>query len=216
MATRQGIDTALTNRLGADKQDMFIAVKAEFDTSVIRVWTGIDDLSVGGETYTGAGDLLAISSVEDSAEIKSSGVSVSISGMDTTVLNLALTENYQNRFLTIFLGYLMGGTDQVAGTITLFKGRMQTMAINDDPNGSTITIDAENRLIDLGRPSNFRYTSESQEFLHPGDTGFRFVASLQDREIVWGRSSSTTGGGGGGVGNGRGGGGVNPRFEEAK
>ena len=143
MATRQGIDTALTNRLGADKQDMFIAVKAEFDTSVIRVWTGIDDLSVGGETYTGAGDLLAISSVEDSAEIKSSGVSVSISGMDTTVLNLALTENYQNRFLTIFLGYLMGGTDQVAGTITLFKGRMQTMAINDDPNGSTITIDAE-------------------------------------------------------------------------
>ena len=214
MATRQGIDTALTNRLGADKQEMFIAVKAEFDTSVIRVWSGIDDLTVNSEAYTGAGDLLSITNIEDTAEIKSSGVSVSLSGMDATVLNLALTENYQNRFLTIFLGYLMGGTDQVAGVMTLFKGRMQTMAINDDPNGSTITIDAENRLIDLTRPSNFRYTTESQQFLHPGDTCFRFVASLQDREIVWGRSSSTSGGGGGGVIGGRNG--INERREIVK
>ena len=71
MATRQGIDTALTNRLGADKQEMFIAVKAEFDTSVIRVWSGIDDLTVNSEAYTGAGDLLSITSIEDTAEIKS-------------------------------------------------------------------------------------------------------------------------------------------------
>ena len=36
-----------------------------------------------------------------------------------------------------------------------------TLTINDTPDGSTITIDAENRLIDLDRPSNFRYTKES-------------------------------------------------------
>ena len=29
MATRQGIDTAISNRLGADAQTMFFAVKAE-------------------------------------------------------------------------------------------------------------------------------------------------------------------------------------------
>ena len=126
--------------------------------------------------------------------------------MDTTVLNLALTENYQNRFITLFLGYLMGKTNEVAGTLVLFKGRMTTLSITDTPDGSNITIDAENRLIDLDRPSNFRYTKESQNYLHSGDTGFNRVASLQDKEIVWGKSSDAVGGGttGGGGGAGRG------------
>jgi len=115
--------------------------------------------------------------------------------MDTTVLDLALTENYQNRFITVYLGYLSGGTDTTVGTMTLFKGRMQSMVINDDPNGSTITVDAENRLIDLQKPSNLRYTKESQQFIDSTDTCFNRVQSLQDKEIVWGRSSSNTGGG---------------------
>jgi len=204
MATRQGLDTSIVNRLGADEQALFLAVKAEFDTDIVRVWTGIDDLTINSETYTGAGQLLSISNVEESTDLKSSGLSVGISGMDTTVLNLALTENYQNRFITVYLGYLSGGTDTTVGTMTLFKGRMQSMVINDDPNGSTITVDAENRLIDLERPSNLRYTKESQQFIDSTDTCFNRVQSLQDKEIIWGRSSSNTGRatGGGGYGSG--------------
>tara|TARA_Y100000592_G_C5478707_1_gene324026 strand:- start:2297 stop:2944 length:648 start_codon:yes stop_codon:yes gene_type:complete len=200
MASRTGIDSAITNRLGADHQELFFAIKAEFDTSDILVWTGNDDLVISSETYTGAGSLLSISGVEDGRELKSSGLIVSLSGMDSTVLDYALTENYQNRFLTLFMGYLMGGSNEVAGTIVLFKGRMTTLTISDDPNGATISIDAENRLIDLDRPSNLRYTKESQEFLYTGDTGLDRVNQIQDKEIVWGRSSmaGTTGGGGSG------------------
>jgi len=75
---------------------------------------------------------------------------------------------------------------------------MQSMTINDDPNGSTISVDAENRLIDLQRPSNLRYTKESQQGISSGDTCFDRVQSLQDKEIIWGRSSSNSGGTGGG------------------
>lgn len=201
MASRTGIDSAITNRLGADHQELFFAIKAEFDTDDIRVWTGKDDITISSETYTGAGGLLSISGVEDARDLKSSGLSVGISGMDATVLDYALTENYQNRFLTLFMGYLMGGSNEVAGTIVLFKGRMTTLTINDDPNGAIISIDAENRLIDLDRPSNLRYTKESQEFLFTGDIGLDRINQLQDKEIVWGRSSSSggsTGGGGSG------------------
>ena len=194
MATRQGLDSSIVNRLGADEQAMFLAIKAEFDSGTIRLWTGTDDITISSETYTGAGQLLSISNVEENTDLKSSGLTVGITGMDTTVLNLALTENYQNRFITLFLGYVMGGTNEVAGTLVLFKGRMTTLTINDTSDGSTITIDAENRLIDLDRPSNFRYTKESQNFLHSGDTGFNRVASLQDKEVVWGKSSDSVGG----------------------
>ena len=109
------------------------------------------------------------------------------------LLTMLLTENYQNRPITVFMGYVMGGTNEVAGTLTLFKGRMTSLVINDTPEGSTVTIDAENRLVDLDRPSNLRYTKESQNFLHSGDTGFNRVASLQDKQINWGKSSENAG-----------------------
>ncbi len=198
MATRQGLDSSIVNRLGADEQALFFAVKAEFDTDDIRVWSGIDDLTISSETYTGAGTLLSVSNTEDNLELKSNGLVVALSGMDTTVVNYALTENYQNRPITIFMGYVMGGTNEVAGTLTLFKGRMTSLVINDTPEGSTVTIDAENRLVDLDRPSNLRYTKESQNFLHSGDTGFNRVASLQDKQINWGK----TAGAGAGLGRG--------------
>jgi len=200
MASRTGIDSAITNRLGADHQELFFAIKAEFDTDDILVWTGKDDLVISSETYTGAGTLLSIGGVEETRELKSAGLTVSLSGMDATVLDYALTENYQNRFLTLFMGYLMGGSNEVAGTIVLFRGRMTTLTIADDPNGSTITIDAENRLIDLDRPSNLRYTKESQEFLYTGDTGLDRINQIQDKEIVWGRKAGGGGIGGGGSG----------------
>jgi hypothetical protein len=202
MATRQGLDASIVNRLGADHQAIFFAVKAEFDTDDILVWSGSDDIVINSETYTGAGQLLSIGSVEEGLELKSNGLNVSLSGMDETILNYALTENYQNRPITLYLGYVMGGTNEVAGTLTLFKGRMTSLTIDDTPQGSRVSIDAENRLVDLDRPSNFRYTKESQNFLHDGDTGFNRVASLQDKQINWGKTSSTAGGGGGGGGNG--------------
>jgi len=191
MSTRGGLDTAIVNRLGADHQELFFAIKAEFDTSTIRLWTGMDDLTIGGATYTGAGDLLSISDVEETQELMSSGITLTLSGMDDTVLNYALTENYQNRPITLYLGYLAGSTNETVGTLTLFKGRMISMSVNDNPDGSSVILDCENRLIDLNRPSNLRYTKDSQEFLFSGDKGFDRVASLQDKEIVWGQKNES-------------------------
>ena len=45
MATRAGLDASIVNRLGADEQSIFFAVKAEFDSDDIRIWTGTDDLN---------------------------------------------------------------------------------------------------------------------------------------------------------------------------
>ena len=202
MANRKGFSGKFTDFINDDHQLVFFAVKANFDSGAVRVWSGDGDLSVGGETYLGVGTLLQISETEDNLELTSTGVSVSLAGMDATVLDMALTENYQNRPITIFMGFLSGGTDVSAGTTTIFNGRMQSMSINDDPNGSTINIDAENRLIDLSRPSNLRYTKESQKFIDSSDSCFNRVQAMADREIIWGRSSTNTGGGSGGRGTG--------------
>ena len=203
MASRTGIDANILNRLGADQQLLYWAVKAQFDTDTIRLWTGIDDLDIDGETYTGAGTLLGIGDIEDTMEMKSTNCTFTLSGMDKSVLNLALSEDIQNRKITLLMGYLSGGGLVNAGTITLFSGRMTNLTIDDKPDGMTIAINAENRLVDLNRPCNLRYTLASQQIINSSDTGFKYVAAIQDKEIEWGRptnANTDSNAGGGGTG----------------
>jgi len=85
-----------------------------------------------------------------------------------------------------------GGGSRVTGTMTIFKGRMQNISLSDDPDGtSTVVVNAENRLIDLRRPSNLRYTKESQESISSGDTGFNRMQSLLEKKIVWGHKDQS-------------------------
>jgi hypothetical protein len=192
MATRAGIDSAITSRLGQDHQELFFAVKAEFDTDDILVWTGNDDLVINSETYTGAGSLLSISNVEDTLDLKPTGISIALSGMDADVLNMALTENYQNRDISVFMGFLMGGSNEVAGVLKVFAGRMMSLDVTDDIDGAVVAVTAENRLIDLERPSNLRYTAESQKFVDSSDTSLNRVQQLQDKQIAWGQKQDIT------------------------
>ena len=209
MSNRSGIDAALVELLGEDNQILFLAVKLEFDTETLRFWNGQQNLTLqesgSNQTYLGAGDLLSVSGIEENLDMSVGGVSIALAGMNAEVLNLALTEEYQNRRVSILLGQLSGGTDISAGTMTIFSGRMQTMQIQDDPDGSTITLNAESRLVDLERPSNLRYTNQSQQFVSSGDTCFSRVSLLQDKEILWGRTSGGGGIGGGGSTGGDGG-----------
>ena len=197
MASRSGIDSNITNRLGAEHQILFFAVKAQFDSDTIRVWTGIDDITINSETYTGAGDLLSIGDVEDTMEMKSTNCSFSLSGMNAEVLNLALSEDIQNRKIFLFMGYLSGGGNVSAGEITLFSGRMTNLTINDDPTGMTIVVNAENRLVDMNRQCNQRYTQASQQTVNSTDTGFKYVMAIQDKQLDWGRPSNDATSGGG-------------------
>jgi len=202
MATRAGIDARAALRLSEDNQHMVYALKAEFDTSTIRLHSGLDDLTISGETYTGAGTLLSISDIEDSNDLKSAGVTFNLSGMNPTVLGYALNENLQNRNISLLLAFISAGTDHVEGVMTLYKGRMIASQITDDTQtGISVTLTTENRLLDLDRPSNFRYTKESQIALNPSttDTGFDAVDKLQDTEISWG-SRTFSGGGSFGTG----------------
>ena len=203
MATRAGIDAKAAIKLAEDHQHIIFAIKAEFDTSTLLLHSGGGDLVINSETYTGAGTLLAVSDIEDSNDLKSAGVTFQLSGMNSTVLGYAVSENYQNRPITLLLAFVSGGTDHVDGVMTLYKGRMVSTSMTDSPtDGVMITLITENRLLDLERPCNYRYTKESQVAIAgTGDTGFDAVEKLQDMDILWGRNQGGNYVGGGNNGN---------------
>ncbi len=182
----RGLTSDFLTELSASSLKPFLAMKAEFLEGDVRLWTGYGEISVNSETYTGGGTLLGVSAVEETSEIKATGLNVSLSGVDSSILSSALTANYQNRTFTLFLGMLNETHQIIASVYQLFQGRMDTISINDSSDTVTFTLTVESRLIDLEKPNETRYTGEEQKRLFSGDLGLDFVADLQDKTINWG------------------------------
>lgn len=157
--------------------------KAEFDSGDLNLWTGVGDIVWNSDTYTGAGNLLEVTAVEETQDLKANGVQFTLSGISASIIATALTEDYQGRDVSIWFGLLESGAVK-ADPFLLFKGRMDVMTIDESADTATIMLTAESVLIDLERPNERRYTDEDQQTEYAGDLGFEFVASLQEKEIV--------------------------------
>ena len=176
----------------------FYAVEIFFSTETVRVWTGFGDITVnstgGSQSYSGVGEILSISDVGESQDISAKGVNLTLSGIPSNLLVHALSTPYQGRLCNIHLGFIDWSSPANQSGILVFTGYMDTMAIDEGPETSTITTSIESRLIDLERPRNRRYTSESQKQRNTsalptnttGDLAFDFVESLQNQRLQWG------------------------------
>ena len=164
-------------------------VDMEFSSGSIFIWSGMGDLSYNSNTYLGAGDLLSIGAIQETAELTANGATVTLGGIKQSLLTLARDEPYQGRPLILRLGAFDENGDLIASPVILFSGFMDIMTIADSGDTSTITITVENKLIAFQRTAVRRYTAEDQKIEHPTDKGFEFVAKIQEKEIIWGRPS---------------------------
>jgi hypothetical protein len=164
-------------------------VDMEFSSGSIFLWSGIGDLTYNSNTYLGAGDLLSIGAIQETAELTANGATVTLGGIKQSLLTLARDEPYQGRPLIIRLGAFDGNGDLISSPVILFSGFMDIMTIADSGDTSTITVTVENKLIAFQRTAVRRYTAEDQKIEHPTDKGFEFVAKIQEKEIIWGRPS---------------------------
>lgn len=165
-------------------------VECEFDSGDINLWNGVGSLSYGGKNYIGAGNLLAVEPVSESTDLRANGTSVTLSGLNNTLVGLAKDEDYQGRALTVKLGAMDESNDVIADPVIMFSGFMDTMMLTESGESSTITIDVENKLIQMDRARVRRFTDNDQRIDYPNDDGFSFVTKIQDREINWGINGS--------------------------
>ena len=197
MASRD-LNSDIANRLSNDNQNIAYAVDLEFDSGELNLWTGVGDFTSGSKTYTGAGELLTISNIEETNELASTNLTISISGLNSDIVSYATTEDYQNRPITLKLFFFHAGTTEEIESMILVKGCMETFTVNED-DAFSVVISSENKLIDLTRPKNLYYTPETQEFLHSGDKGLEFVPKIQEQRLNWGGTNSAGSGGAGGI-----------------
>jgi hypothetical protein len=126
----------------------------------------------------------------------------------------ALGQVRQGNPVQLWLGALGSNNNVLPDPLQLFAGRMDVPTIDEGTQTSSISIAVENRLIDLNRSRERRYTDQDQQIDHPGDLGFQYVQFIQNWNGTWGKAGPGgiplphlgLGGGGGGRNIDRGGG----------
>lgn len=178
----RSIPAAILNALAQPSVELFYAIELNFSTAPVRLWTGFGDRLIDGENYIGAGTLLSISGIEEVADLSAKGITLTLSGVDVSLVSLALQEPYQGR-----AGRVLFGVAGVNDFVEVFAGLMDVMTLQEDGSSATIQLTVESKLVTLQRPNIRRYTSENQKLRYSTDTFFDYVEQLQDKEIAWGR-----------------------------
>jgi len=204
------ISALVKEELSEPLLEPFFAVELDLDDEPLYMWTGYGSLTIGDKTYLGVGGLLNISSVTETTEMDAKGATLSLTGIPSSFLSLALQEPYQGRECRIFFAIAInqrllqegGGlifTESGDTVITevsgiqlteVFSGELDQMNIQEDVESAVISVTAENVLIRLERPVVRRFTNEDQKSRFPNDRGLEFVAGLQDKDILWGRTAA--------------------------
>jgi len=107
-------------------------------------------------------------------------LTVTWNGADPDLMSKARDGKVAGAPFTRYIAFIDSNGAQVGDKIVDFKGICETPSVSLDPSNPTITLTVESRVLRLRRKRTFRYTPESQARYFPGDTGFDFVAGLQD------------------------------------
>lgn len=179
------LTAAMQTEVGKTEVAPFLLFEGDFISGTVRAWSGYGNLTWRGVSWTGTGTLLAVSNVTETNETSANGITVTLSGIPSELISLALSEVKQGASGKVYLG-MLDGQIVINDPILLFSGKLDIPSITDEGEFAEISITYENRLIDLERPRIRRYTPEDQRQLFPDDAGMDFVPSIQERKVVWG------------------------------
>jgi hypothetical protein len=192
----RSLTSVIRDQVSSDSVELAFLAKFRFDSGDLNVWTGIGDLTFSGDTYQGIGSLGTISSYKETQNLKAEGLTFTLSGNIGSTISTALDEEFQNRICTLWLGFFDNTVSPgiLNDPPVIFQGRMDNMTIEHGSETSTVSVSAESILVSLENAVNRRYTSQEQALDtaadFPGspivDKGFDFVATLEDKQFVWG------------------------------
>jgi hypothetical protein len=152
------------------------------------MWSGIGTIQWNGQTWIGLGTLGTISPVEESSEIAATNVTFTLNQIPQDMIMRALGQVRQGNPVKLWFGTLGDNNNVMADPLQIFAGRMDVVAIDEGAQTGSISISVENRLIDLNRSRERRYTDQDQQIDHPGDLGFQYVQLIQTWSGTWGKA----------------------------
>ena len=166
--------------------------RLDFSSGVRRFHTHIGSRDAvhpvhGSETYTGLGDFGGIAGgITESVSKGEQKIDLALTGLDSTVINDTLVDDYYRRDADILIGFDDATGTLVDDPIMIFSGFMETADVTLDKGVAGVRLRLESRAANLNRSSDNRYTDEDKQIEVSGDLFARYVWRMADLELFWG------------------------------
>jgi len=196
----KGLSTAMLNALNQTAIYPALICDLNFADNSYHLTASQNNLSYNGNTYIACGDLLSVSGIEDGLDTKARGVSLTLSGLNSTFVN-EITSQLVTGSSTANINVLIYNSPYgvVIGAIDLVYGYLDAPKIIDSGSTCHIELQIENPLLySSNRPLNRTLTAaDSAQDVEAraeyyGITGitsttlYNWVGSLPQKRLLWG------------------------------
>lgn len=170
----RGLSSDIKTQLASTSFVMAHLVKLEFDTTYY--YTDFSsDIVYDGNTYSANGFLQKIGSISESASLTIGSLSLSLSGVNQTLISDLLGNGHIHRQITIRRAFINASTNALIESFSIYTGRVDGMDITDSDKTSMINLRIANHWGDFARLAGRRTNSASQNQFFPNDKGFDFI-----------------------------------------
>lgn len=171
-------------------------VEFDFDSvsgfDPVYLWNGSRTITSGGHDWVGLRGLGSISGIDEVSTITSSTIKATLSGLDTAMMGLAVSEDkthYLGRLLRVWLQFFDADFQIMDDPYARCAGLMDGMEVTRSQGADGATV----RSISVTAPNIFfgrvqspigYYTDSDQKKKSPGDRGCEFIPDLVNSSIA--------------------------------
>lgn len=183
----RGFPTAVATALAQQNVAIVTFAKLEFPSGTVYLHNSLGSYTWGGQDWLGMGNLGSISQVEEGLDVSPYAITLTLSGLDTTISGAALTEDYYLHGVTVYLGVLDTDDALIANPTQIWAGFMDQMNMTlGADGGDAIQLVAESELSRFNKSLNLMYTNTAQQERSSGDLFFNFLHRIEGAKINWG------------------------------
>ncbi|WP_108398794.1 hypothetical protein [Devosia submarina] len=158
-------------------------------------WMGFGDLTAGGHTWQGTGEMIQIDGLESAIGTVAPKTTFTLSGVDSAIVTLARQSSarVKDRPCQVFIQFfeIAPGGDQMPwqpldAPYAIWSGIMDQMSYAaDGPSQRRVTLTAESIWTGRRRPAYGFWTDRDQNARFPGDRGLEQVVNLVMKTVRW-------------------------------
>lgn len=168
----------------------FFLLKLQFDSGYIYLNSTNRNLTWDSQTWLGNGWFRDFPKITDSNDLAIENLTVKLSGVPLSLIALVLGQSKNKNIGVLYFGLFNESRAIITDPLEMFSGWIDVPKIEDSIDSAVITITIENENADFDVPRESRYTDNDQQAKYAGDTGFRYVATLANKVVTWGKGKS--------------------------
>lgn len=175
MGAREDLLAIPDEALRTGKVGHVVLVHMDFLNNPKRWWSGFGDLSLGGHTWQGVGDLVSMSQITSTYQTSAEQVTFEVAATPE-MLGLAMNAKSQvrGRAVNVMMQlYTMEPEVARGSPISLYSGTMERMPWSaSGPTERRLRLECEGLFFRRNAPPRGRWTDSDQKTRYLGDRGF--------------------------------------------